>query len=1132
MTAKGGVYLQLGSSAIEVLFIDSPVRASSGGVADNFKVSSVMVSRTVKLPAHSVLLLHGKMKGDFGGPVWCGEEGLVEGGESVGNPNYILVARSLSRVNDQGEVSIQVMNVGPMEVTLHKGTTIANFVPRRNVFLLEDVEGHAQRGGASEKLRKGSLLKVDLQGSELTTKEMKELRGLLEEYSELFSDGELGRTSKVKHGISTSGPPIRQPIRRQPVALRKTVQEEVHKMLKNKVILPSTSPWSSPIIMVRKKDGSWRFCIDFRKLNSVTHKDAYPLPRIDETLESLAGSTIFSTLDLASGYWQVGLEENDKEKTAFSTMEGHFEFNVMPFGLTNAPSSFQRLMTCVLSGLTNDQCLIYIDDIIVFSATFSEHLDRLRNVFQRVQDAGLRLKANKCHFAQSKVSYLGHIVSKKGVEPDPSKIQAVLHYPAPNNVKELRQFLGLANYYRRFVQGYSRIASPLFKLTNKTDLKTFSWTAQCTMAFQELKERLTTPPVLAFPQFDREFLLATDASDSAIGAVLSQVDDNGTEKVIAYWSRQLTKAERNYSTIEREALAIVKAVKEFYPYLYGHDFILQTDHQPLVHMNNLRDVGGRVTRWSMFLQQFRFTVRHKAGKLNGNADGLSRTPSIQLAAAISQVESSDNFAKIKEAQAKDAYMVLVYEAVKDGKPPPGLTHQNGKIFIHKGVLCRRFKESGDSEVCIQMLIPLEMRSTILEHLHNRAGHMGVKRTLERVRHRFYWPGYESDVERWVRECETCQKRNNPQPCPQAPLDTISASHPFQKITWDIMGPLPVTRKGNKYILVVTDVFSKWVEAFPLQVTDGLTLTSILMDEVICRYGVPQQLHSDQGSNLNAEVNQRLCQLLGIERSRTTAYHPEGNGQVERFNRTVEAILAKMVGEHQDDWDKHLQKAVFAYRTSLHESTGYSPYFVNFGRSPVLPVDVMLGRFGTGERGDGTIPQYIKEVKTTLKMAYDVIRENLDVAQKKRKERRDKHCAEVNFKVGDRVWLFNPAVKVGETRKLSSQWRGPYTVIDRVSPVNYKIQLIGTTKTQTVHHNRMKMCHGDPEKWNSEQSNEDDPAVLPDDASFDLGFDCGGVERSIGGYVGADDEIPQQPVHLHRSQRDRHPPLRYGQYYTH
>ena len=260
------------------------------------------------------------------------------------------------------------------------------------------------------------------------------------------------------------------------------------------------------------------------------------------------------------------------------------------------------------------------------------------------------------------------------------------------------------------------------------------------LKFEELKKKLTTPPILAFPQFDREFLLATDASDSAIGAVLSQVHDNGTEKVIAYWSRQLSKAEQNYSTIEREALAIVKAVKEFYPYLYEHEFVLQTDHQPLVHLNNVRDVGGRITRWSMFLQQFSFTVKHKAGRLNGNADGLFRTPSSatvasQLAAAMTEatVESSDNFAIIREAQAKDVYMASVLEAVRQGKPPPGLTHQHGKIFIHKGVLCRSYKESIDSEPCIQMLILIDLRSTILKQLHDSAGHMGVKCTMERVR---------------------------------------------------------------------------------------------------------------------------------------------------------------------------------------------------------------------------------------------------------------------------------------------------------------------------------------------------------------------------------------------------------------
>ena len=426
--------LKLGSNDVEVPFIDSN---SSGN--NRMEDSLVTVSQTVQIPANSVLLLNARVKGD------CGEfgEGLIEDGKMEGKPNNVLVARSLCVLNDKCEVTVQVMNVGPMPVTLYKGTRIANFVPRQCVFLLEDAKQCT--GVRAGKAGKGTF-RPDLQGSKLTTGEKEKLHGLLEEFSELFDDGELGRTSKIRHAITTFGPPIRQRIRRLPVTLKKTVQEEVQKMLKNKVIRPSTSPWSSPIIMVRKKDGSWRFCIDFRKLNSVTHKDAYPLPRIDETSESLAGSTIFSTLDLASGYWQVELEEPDKEKTAFSTTEGHFEFNVMPFGLTNAPSSFQRLMVCVLSGLTSEQYLIYIDDIIIFSTTFSEHLVRLRKVFQRIQDAGLKLKASKCRFVQPKVCYLGNIVSADGVEPDPAKIQAVINYPVPTNVKELRQFLGLANY--------------------------------------------------------------------------------------------------------------------------------------------------------------------------------------------------------------------------------------------------------------------------------------------------------------------------------------------------------------------------------------------------------------------------------------------------------------------------------------------------------------------------------------------------------------------------------------------------------------------------------------------------------------------------------------------------------------
>ena len=393
-------------------------------------------------------------------------------------------------------------------------------------------------------------------------------------------------------------------------------------MLDQGVVRPSTSPWSSPIVMVQKKDGSWRFCVDYRKVNAVTRQDAYPLPRIDA---SWTGSAYFTTLDLASGYWQVELDNEAKEKSAFSTPSGHFEFNVMPFGLTNAPATFQRLMECVLAGLTPSECLVYLDDIIVFSTSFAEHLSRLQAVFRRLQHAGLKLKPNKCYFATKEVRYLGHIVTAEGVKPNPAKTKAVSTYPVPQDVHELRQFLGLANYYRRFVKDYSRIAEPLHQLTRKTS-KGFQWTPSCQEAFEELKDRLTTPPILGYTDFSQEFILHTDASATALGAVLCQAQ-NGQERVISYWSRQLSKPERNYSTIEREALAAVAAIKEFYPYLYGFSFTLVTDHNPLTALKSLKDVGGRLARWMMFLQQFQLKIEYKPGKDHSDADALSRRPS-------------------------------------------------------------------------------------------------------------------------------------------------------------------------------------------------------------------------------------------------------------------------------------------------------------------------------------------------------------------------------------------------------------------------------------------------------------------------------------------------------------------------
>ena len=505
--------------------------------------------------------------------------------------------------------------------------------------------------------------------------------------------------------------------------------------------------------------------MDYRKLNSVTHHDAYPLPRIDSTLDALAGSRYFTTLDLASGYWQVALKEEDKEKTAFSTRQGHFEFNVMPFGLTNAPATFQRLMECVLAGLNMDECLIYLDDIIVFGHSVEEHLKRLDKVLGRIRDAGLKLRAKKCNFVQEKVRYLGHIVSANGIQQDDSMIQAVAHYPIPADAKQLRHFLGLSNYYRKFVKDYSKIAEPLHKLLRKDSR--FSWNTEAHQAFEELKQSLISPPILAFPDFKQDFILYTDASESALGAVLSQTQDN-QERVIAYWSRQLTKAERNYSTIEREALAIVSAIKEFYPYLYGFRFTLVTDHNPLTSLKGIKDIGGRLNRWLLFLQQFQYTIVYKPGKQHTYADSLSRIPQpVHIVQDILPSLSSDN---LSSAQLADYQLKPVIAALKDGEPlptqtPPGLK----RAYLCNGILCRQYTECASKVTHTQLVIPSSLQKLVCHQIHNCNGHLGIHKTTSMIRERFYWPGYEDYIQNFVKSCPQCQRRAQPQPQPCAPL---------------------------------------------------------------------------------------------------------------------------------------------------------------------------------------------------------------------------------------------------------------------------------------------------------------------------------------------------------------------------
>ena len=470
------------------------------------------------------------------------------------------------------------------------------------------------------------------------------LQNLLYRHGDVFSRDEydLGRATMVKHRIDTGiNRPFRQPLRRQPAHLLPIIDEQLQEMQRQGIIRPAQSEWGSNLVVVKKKDGSLRFCVDYRQLNERTIKDAYPLPRIDDCLDTLGGSTWFSTMDLRSGYHQVALDSRDAEKTTFVTRRGTFAFNVMPFGLCNAPATFQRLMDCTMAGLNYEICLLYLDDIIVFSRDLDTHINRLDMVLDRLKQANLKLKPSKCCLLQRKVEFLGYKVSAGGIETDTRKVEAVVNWPTPSKLKEVRGFLGLCSYYRRFVEKFSEIAAPMHALQKKG--APFIWSDDCQKSFQMLKEKLTEAPILTLPRDQGMFILDTDASNHGIGAVLSQIQD-GEERVVSYASRLYSNAEQRYCVTRKELLAAVFFMKYFRQYLLGRHFLLRTDHAALKWLRRTPEPIGQQSRWLKILEEFDFAIEHRPGAKHANADALSRRPCRQCDVCDRGVESQTDLA--------------------------------------------------------------------------------------------------------------------------------------------------------------------------------------------------------------------------------------------------------------------------------------------------------------------------------------------------------------------------------------------------------------------------------------------------------------------------------------------------------
>ncbi|BHF62451.1 hypothetical protein SprV_0200543300 [Sparganum proliferum] len=958
----------------------------------------------------------------------------------------------------------------------------------------------------------------DLVPAHLDEGSARKLSQLVSEFKDIFDwDGKsTGRTGVTEHCIDTGDArPIRVPPRRLPIFYQKELDALINDMLSRKIIRPSQSPWSSPIVLVKKKAGSMRLCIDYRKLNAVTKKDSFPLPRIDTTLDALAGNTMFSTLDLASGYWQVEVRSSDREKTAFAVPSGLYEFETMPFGLANAPSTFQRLMNQVLAQLIPTSCLVYMEDIIVLGKDFDSHLNNIRAVFSSLRQEGLTLKPSKCVFLKPRVKFLGHVVSAAGIETDDEKVTQIREWPTPADVTEVRSFLGLASYYRRFIKDYVQIAGPLHKLTQK-DVK-FKWTADCTNSFQTLKDKLCSTPILVFPDISNDagkFILDTDASDTAIGAVLSQQQPDGTERVIQCLSRSLTKAERRYCVTRKEMLALTHFVEECRPYLQYRPFVVRTDHSALTWLRNFKNPEGQVARWQERLAEYDFECVFRPGRQHGNADALSRKPhrphgecpSCTDIAILAIALQSDQCLLWAAAQRDDPHICPIYDRKVSNARPLSKAELAGhsyetrclhslwdKLFIENGVLFYRDNEQYPKRV----VLPLSMVDDVVERMHAELGHSGTHKTEWALRRRYYWPNQKTDIQNVVRSCGHCLGFKSPGHSYRAPLQPIKTGYPNERVAVDLVGPIAPSARGNRFILVMVDCFTKMAEAVPLPDASAPTVARAIFNGWICRWGAPDQLHSDRGSSFESSVVHELCKVLKIKKTRTTAYHPQGNGQVERTNRTLINLLRAFVDRNSaSTWDEALPACMLAYRSTVNATTQHTPFFLTCGREMQLPEDLHLPPIHPVENVD----TYASRMKKALRIASEEARLHLQEGQRRQKAFYDRLAHGTPYQEGDIVWMRNFAPSPGVPQKFNPAWIGPYVVRRVLSDTTCVVRSQDRPYSEefTVHFNRLKPG----------PSTEEDTDLTDSGASSSHAYNDQPVERyleipSEGGYASAE-----------------------------
>ena len=1121
--------------------------------------------------------------------------GIVEPLSTLPTKTHLLGARCLVQAEGK-QLVYRLLNPTEATITLNDQQPIATFTPINDTDIIaqltDDSSPHetytcqapsvnqvdSQSKTDNDFIAMAHELGFDLTDSDLSELEKNKLLSFIGQHRDVFAKDitELGTTNLHYHHIDTgNSPPVRQTFYRTSPQTKENIEQKVQEMLDNDIIEPSMSEWHQPVVLIRKKCGDYRFVVDYRQLNKVTKPINFPLPRLDDIIDTIAESKaqIFSVMDMANGFWQIPLDPTTKHKSAFITHNGVYNFKKLPYGLMNSPACFNMVMSEVLRGINWKCAIIYVDDIIVFSNSFDDHLHNLSLVFDRLRRSGLKLKPEKCKFAVKSVKYLGHVFSKDGIQVDTDKIKVVETYPVPKTQKDVRSFLGLCNYYKKFISGYSKICAPLNNMLKKDEKSKLNWDNKCQDAFDQLKTALTTSPILTYPDFDKDFILYTDASETAIGYILGQKDDQGKEKVICYGGRSLKPNEKNWPISEKEGLALVEGIKYFHIYLANKKFTVLTDHIALKWLQDISQKNGRLYRWSLMLQGYNFDIIHKPGKKHGNADALSKRaysaneevsikkngnsqPLPQLKehhsgntlTSVNQVSRSNSPANThtlpkyehethsmqtdnQQQSNKTVEYKLHYSSpiVEQNRHTPStnittdkikamhlteqqyldtspahhiaeiltinepsiseLQHADPEILQVIRYLQHELSNKNDVDVkyrkdlsdyfpkddvlyhmyfprgkghqvdrmITQLVVPKSLRQDILLTYHDslQGCHQGSERTFHTIRLKYYWPSMFSEIDFYCKSCETCQKTKRYYHAQHAPLNPLPPGNIFSRIHIDILGPLPTSDEGFKYVLLIVDSFSKWPESFPLKTMEASEVAQILYDEIICRYGAPESLLSDRGANFMSKLIKSLCDIFQITKVSTSSYHPQTNATCERFNSVILNSLRAYCSQKQTHWPDYLPSIMMAYRISpATQSTLMSPYYILFGKECRLPLDVAL----TSDQANGTdISSYVEKLIPRVEFGRKLARDNILQAQNKYKAQHDKVSREPQFKVKDRVWLSSTRAPVGLSKKMTQKYVGPYYIAQTHDNHTYTIrsELDDKQMKSHVHANRLK-----------------------------------------------------------------------------